>query len=108
MSASSTSGLAVELLLRVTDVKYGYFTLIHINLLQFPHPPLFEFAVLFKLSFLVLNSYSFYVSLDLLASTQSLNLVHFLDTFSLTLAKIITPSKKKKAKIIISLTIGFL
>ena len=27
MSAPSTSGLSVELLLRVIDVKYGYFTL---------------------------------------------------------------------------------
>ena len=32
MSAPSTSGLSVELLLRVIDVKYGYFTLLlHIN-----------------------------------------------------------------------------
>ena len=28
MSAPSTSGLSVELLLRVIDVKYGYFTLL--------------------------------------------------------------------------------
>ena len=28
MSAPSTSGLSVELLLRVINVKYGYFTLI--------------------------------------------------------------------------------
>ena len=29
MSAPSTSGLSVELLLRVIDVKYGYFTLLY-------------------------------------------------------------------------------
>ena len=29
MSAPSTSGLSVELLLRVIDVKHGYFTLLY-------------------------------------------------------------------------------
>ena len=35
MSAPSTSGLSVELLLRVIDVKYGYFTLLYFTLLYF-------------------------------------------------------------------------
>ena len=33
MSAPSTSGLSVELLLRVIDVKYGYSTLLYFTLL---------------------------------------------------------------------------
>ena len=33
MSAPSTSGLSVELLLRVIDVKYGCFTLLYFTLL---------------------------------------------------------------------------
>ena len=35
MSAPSTSGLSVELLLRVIDVKYGCFTLLYFTLLYF-------------------------------------------------------------------------
>ena len=35
MSAPSTSGLSVELLLRVIDVKYGCFTLLYFLLLLF-------------------------------------------------------------------------
>ena len=35
MSALSTSGLSVKLLLRVIDVKYGYFTLLYFTLLYF-------------------------------------------------------------------------
>ena len=31
MSAPSTSGLSVELLLRVIDLKYGYFTLLYLE-----------------------------------------------------------------------------
>ena len=34
MSAPSTSGLSVELLLRVIDVKYDYFTLLYFSLLD--------------------------------------------------------------------------
>ena len=54
MSAPSTSGLSVELLLRVIDVKYGYFTLLYFTLLYFT---LLYFTLLYFYSMLGYRKY---------------------------------------------------
>ena len=59
MSAPSTSGLSVELLLRVIDVKYGCLTFTHMSRQQRPfgsHVHAFTFFVMFCP---ILRSFSF-------------------------------------------------
>ena len=36
ISAQSTSGLSVELLLRVIDIKYGFFSLLYFTIFSYP------------------------------------------------------------------------
>ena len=79
MSAPSTSGLSVELLLRVIDVKYGCFTLLYFTLLWHEFLHVLQTGKLFSCKFStvlrvkIVNKNCFKISLTSIHLIRSIN-----------------------------------